>query len=79
MGEPLSREDVAAIIANAVAAALGQYTRGAGNEETPPPPPVNQHDLTDTRWRASDIGYFDPDLAISEGEGDYVSVGNNIY
>jgi hypothetical protein len=29
--------------------------------------------------RAADIGYFDPDLALSEGEGDCVSVGNNIY
>jgi hypothetical protein len=33
MGEPLSREDVAAMIANAVAAALGQHARGVGNEK----------------------------------------------
>jgi len=79
MGEPLSREDMAAMIANTVTTALGQYIRGAGNEEILPLPPANQYDLTDIRWRASDIGYFDPDLILSEGEGDCVSVGNNIY
>jgi hypothetical protein len=52
---------------------------------TPSPPPTprlsRQIPLTESsqKWRPEDIGYFDPGLPESYGQGEIITVGNSIY
>ena len=82
--QPLPVMDQAQIqqmITAAVQAAIQALPRQQGPPGPPGPagPPGTSNGSTGGGWQAADLGYFDPMLDKSYGEGEVVTVGKDVY
>lgn len=86
MAQQMSAQELRDFITQTVNTAIQNFqppTEAPGPSDPPDPPGANGGTNTnnndDSRWNAADLGYFDPHLDKSYGEGEIVTVGKNVY